>query len=135
MNKKLLLTLGTAITTFLLLDEVSFADELKQELIKYLNSDKVDFLGKEFETILFKNIREVQTPPFLNDAELKAKLRFIIEDLKTLPLQAKCLVKIINQEPNALVYGTLSGTAYLKTIMGAEAFNKMLFKIFKLIVK
>lgn len=135
MNKKLLLSLGIGITTFLLLDGISFADDLKQELLKYLESDKLDLLGREFDRILFQNIKEHQMAPYLNDAEFKAKLKFVLDDLRTLPLQAKCIWKILNQKENVLIYSSIGGTAYLKSIMGAKAFNEMLFKIFKLIVK
>lgn len=128
MIKKLLIGLGIGITTFFLIDKVIYADGLEKELIRYLESNKLDFLGRNFDKIFFNTLYG-ENPTALD------KLKAIPEELKTLPLQSKCLWKIVNQKPNALTYGTISGLAGLKIELGSEAFNKLMLKVLRVIVK
>ena len=53
----------------------------------------------------------------------------MFDDLLTMPLQLKCMKKIILQKPNAIAYGSLAWISGLKSALGAEKFGKMAFKI------
>ncbi len=135
MNRKGLFGLGVTAVVLLFMNEFGFAEELEEELLRYLKSDKLDLFGREFEKILFQHTKEVSNPPYWDDAELKEKLKFIIEDIKTLPLQVRCIWKMLNQKPNTIAYGSLGYASWLKTSLGAEAFNKLILKLLKLIIK
>jgi len=132
-NKKFLIGLVIA-GSIILTSNVIHAEGLEEELIKYLNDDSIDLLGRKFEEILFQNTKEAHIPMKLSDDELKAKLKFMLEDIKTLPLQAKCLWKIINQKPNALIYGLVSGNSYLKLTLGEKAYKNLIFRLFRLLL-
>jgi len=132
-DRKILIGLGIA-GGLLLIGGIAYAEGLEEELIKYLNDDSIDLLGRKFEEILFQNTKEAHIPMKLSDDELKAKLKFMLEDIKTLPLQAKCLWKIINQKPNALIYGLVSGNSYLKLTLGEKAYKNLIFRLFRLLL-
>lgn len=132
MSKKLLVSLGVVGGLALLTGGMAHAESLEEALKAYLANPKFDFLGHEFERILFENIQKVSTGD-LNDAEIIEKLKFMIEDIKTLPLQLKCLDKIMKQ--NAPIYATLSGIAGLKMALGAEGFGYLTLKIIRMIFR
>ena len=92
MNKKLLISLAI-VGGILLLSNISYAssyDELKLALEAYLQDPSLDFLGREYDRILFEQINNAETL----DGELLAKLNFMFDDLLTMPLQLKCMKKI-----------------------------------------
>lgn len=131
-NKNVLMGLGIA-GGILLVGGIAHAEGLEEELIKYLNSDSFDLFGRKFDEILFRSIREASTKAKYSDEEIIAKLKFMIEDIKTLPLQAKCMAKIFDQNKN--LYGALGGTAWLKWSLGPENFNKILLRALRVIFK
>lgn len=134
MNKKLLVSIGI-FSGLLLLSEVTFADELRESLELYLADPSLDFLGHEFEKILFDESQQAFKGMELNDAEFIAKLKFIIDDIKTMPLQAQAYYKIFTNKVNILAYGSLSGLWGLKSALGPKEFGNVMFKILKLVAK
>lgn len=133
MNKKVLVGLGI-VSGILLIGGVTYADDLKEALELYLQDPSLDWLGRNYDKILFENIQKVSTGN-LNDAEFFAKLKFIIEDIKTMPLQLKCMKKIVTQRENAIAYGGLTWLGGLKMSIGEKAFNKIMGDILKLVFK
>ena len=131
MNKKLVLGIGV-IAGICLLGEVAHAEELKEALTLYLEDSSLDFLGHDFEKILFNEIQNSRNGMYLDDNEFIAKLKFVVDDIKTMPLQLKAYHKIFTNKVNAIAYGSLGGLAGMKTALGGEEFSKMIFKIIKL---
>lgn len=132
MNKKLI-SVGI-IAGIILIGEVAFADELKEALKLYIADPSLDFLGHKFENILFQESIHAYDGK-LNDLEFQAKLKFMIDDFRTMPLQYMAMKKIFTNKVNILAYGSLSGVWGLKECLGAKEFGKMMFKIFKLLPK
>ena len=116
MKKKVLISLGL-IGALVLASSLASAEGLEEALELYLRDPSLDFLGRGFDKILFKE-----------------KLS-MMDDFKTMPLQLKSMYKIITQKPNIVAYGTLSGTAGFKVAIGAKEFNKIALQILRLIVK
>lgn len=114
-NKKILLSVGV-IGGILFLTQTGYAEELKEALEAYLKDPSWDWLGRKYDKILFEKLTTW-------------------EDIKTMPLQAKCMWKIINQPPNIVSYGSLGGLAGLKAEMGAKKFGEMMFKLFKIVAR
>lgn len=132
MNKKLLISLGV-VAGIIFIGEISYAEELTEALTLYLEDASLDFLGCDFEKILFEN--QSRNGMYLDDKEFIAKLKFIADDIKTMPLQLKAYHKIFTNKVNIIAYGTLGSAAGLKTALGGEEFAKMLIKIIKLGVR
>jgi len=131
-DRKILIGLGIA-GGLLLIGGIAYAEGLEEELLRYLNSDSFDLFGRKYDKILFESIRKASTKAKYSDEEIIAKLKFMIEDIKTLPLQAKCMAKIFDQNKN--LYGALGGTAWLKWSLGPENFNKILLRALRVIFK
>lgn len=127
MNKKLVVSI-LIIGGILFLGGISYADELKKSLELYLQDPSMDFLGHEFEKILFEKIKN-------GDNHFIEELTFILEDIKTMPLQIKAYYNILTQKTNMAVYGSLGFTYGTKVAMGAKEFGEMMFKLFKLVAK
>lgn len=135
MRKKLLVSFGIVGGLLLLVGGgIVYAEGLEEALKAYLADPSLDWLGRGYDKILFEDIKSVSTGN-LNDAEFFAKLKFVVEDIKTMPLQFRCMGKIITQKPNAIAYGLLGNTAGLKLAIGAREFNKIAIKMLKLVVK
>ena len=132
MKKKTIASL-CVIGGLLFISSITFANELKEVLELYLQDPSFDLCGREFDKILFNKINSVSEAKEFADTEFIAKLKFIVDDIKTIPLQAKCLNKIASQ--NALIYLPLTGLSTLKSAMGAKEFSKMMLKLFKLIFR
>lgn len=105
------------VSAIILLGGISYAEELEEVLKAYLNDPSLDFLGRNYDKILFKE--NLST----------------MEDIKTMPLQAKCVFKIATQKPNMIAYSSLGGTAGFKISIGAKEFNKIVIKIIKLAIR
>lgn len=132
MKKKVLVSLGIVGGLLLISGGMVYAESLEEALKAYLADPSFDWLGRNFDKILFEQITNVSTGNF-NDAELMAKLKFIFEDIKTMPLQLKCIKKIVEQ--NAPAYATLGGTAGIKIAVGSKNFGELLFKLFKVMCR
>lgn len=127
MNKKLVVSM-LIIGGILFLGGISYADELKESLELYLQDPSMDFLGHEFEKILFEKIKN-------GDNYFIEELTFILDDIKTMPLQIKAYYNILTQKTNMAVYGSLGFTYGTKIAMGAKEFGGMMVKLFKLVAK
>lgn len=114
MKKKILISL-CVVVAIVLASGVASAEELEEALKSYLQDPSLDFLGRGYDKILFKDNLT------------------LMEDIKTMPLQFKSMYKIITQKPNLVAYGTLSGTAGFKVAIGAKEFNKIALQILRLI--
>lgn len=114
MRKKILILV---IIILIISSGIVYADELEEVLKAYLSDPSLDFLGRGYDKILFK---ENLT---------------LIEDIKTMPLQLKCIYKIITQEPNIIAYGTLGGLGGLKIFMGEKEFNYIVKVMMKFLIK
>lgn len=133
-NKKVLFGAGV-IVSILLVSKMSIATDLQMQLENYYSNYSTDFLGRKFEKILFENILDASIKAKQTDAEIIEKLKFILDDIKTLPIQTKCLFKIFTDEVNSLTYLGLGGTAYIKVSIGEKAFNDIVLKLVKIIFK
>lgn len=134
-NKKMLISLGIVTTAFLILNEPTHAEELKKALEAYLRYSDFDLLGRKYDKILFQNILEPSIKGKQTDTEIIEKLKFVIDDVKTMPLQAKCTFKIVTEKYNSMIYAGTGMLAGAKINMGAKAFNKLLIKVLKVVVK
>lgn len=133
-NKKIIISLSLA-GGLLLVSNIAHAEELKETLEAYLRLDKLDLLGIEYERILFDQILKVSTKGKQTDIEIIEKIKFITEDVKTIPIQAKCIHKIITQKYNSIIYSSVGSIAYAKLNMGTKAFNNLLKEVIKVLVK
>lgn len=124
LNKKVLVGIGIA-GGILLLGGFTYAEELKESLELYLQDPSLDFLGHEFEKLLFEGIKNGDSHFVIEE------LKFVLQDIKTMPQQAKAMWKIIHQKPNIIAYGSLGTLGSLKAAMGAKAFNKAMWSILK----
>ena len=131
MNRRILVGLGV-VGIALFVSGGVYADGLKESLELYLTDPSLDFFGHVFEKILFEESHHAFKGMEFNDAEFLAKLQFIIDDIKTMPLQAQAYYKIFTNKVNILAYGSLSGLWGLKTSLGAKGFSKMMMQIIKL---
>lgn len=120
-NKKIFFTtLGTiilGITGFV------FADDVKESIEAYLYLNEFDFMGKEFETMLFNALNEYP----------KNELHALWCDIKTMPIQLQCFDKILSE--NLFVYAPTTFFLLLKKVMPAKKFSSILFKIVKIILR
>lgn len=131
MNKKVLIGLSV-VGIALFASGGTYAEGLDEALKAYLADPSLDFLGHEFEKILFEESQHAFKGMELNDAEFLAKIKFIVEDIKTMPLQAQAYYKIFTNKVNILTYGSLSGVWGLKAGLGAKEFGNVMLKIIKL---
>lgn len=129
-SKKLVIGLGVG-AGIVLLSQTGCADNLQDALEAYYNNYTPDFMGREYDRVLFKNIIDSSIKGKQTDAEIISKLKFIIEDIKTLPIQTKCLFKIITDEINAATYLSLGGASYLKKTIGAKKFNELIRQVIR----
>ncbi len=116
MKKKMLVSLGI-VSIIILSGGIAYAEELEETLKVYLTDPSLDWLGRGYDKILFNE-----------------KLG-IIDDVKTMPLQAKCIYKMATQKPNMIAYSGLGGTMGFKAAVGARAFNKIVMNIIKIAVR
>ena len=79
-NKKMLLS-GGILLGLTLLCKTSYAETLAETLENYYNNYQFDFMGRTFDKILFQGILDSSVKGKQTDAELIAKLKFIIEDI------------------------------------------------------
>ena len=124
MKKKYIICVGL-IGVIIFTSGIVYATDLREELFTYLKDPSLDFLGHEFEKILFNKIQS-------GDNYLLGELKFVLDDIRTLPLQVKAMYKIFTQPPNIIAYGSLGSVYGLKTTLGASAFNKTTIQIFNM---
>lgn len=123
-NKKMLISLGFA-CGLLLIGKIAHAEELGEAIEAYVNNHSVDFLGRDYDKILFESLKNGDGNFFINE------LKFTLQDIKTLPQQAKAYFKILHQPPNMVAYSTMGGLYSIKSAVGAAEFNKIMLKILK----
>ena len=124
MKKKYIICVGL-IGAIIFTSGIAYATDLREELTSYLKDPSLDFLGHEFEKILFNKIQN-------GDNNFLEELKFVLEDIRTIPLQAKAMYKIFTQPPNIIAYGSLGSTFGLKTALGTSAFNEASVQIFNM---
>ena len=124
--KKKYIFCASLVGVIVLFGGVVHASDLKDELMLYLQDPSLDFLGHEFEDILFKRIQN-------GDNHFLEELKFILDDIKTMPLQVKAMYKILTQTPNVIAYGSLGGVFGLKSALGTTLFNESALEIFDML--
>ena len=120
-NKKIFL-ITLSITT-LAITNLVFAEEIKESLELYLELNDFDFMGKEFEEVLFNVLENIS----------QNELQVLWNDIKTMPIQLKCIDKVVSD--NSFIYAPISFLSILKATLPAKAFKTIMLKVARVILK